>query len=166
MNDQQIVLHSKQITWHQSFWTECWYLVTRRIFEHVLYLRWQLVYSHFHTAILCLFQTFIFRRKLPNLLMELWGLFYHSYFEKQGLNFTSYWQLINKIFSFMYYAIDFILILLMYEEFWGKPEDLHWGECGSFFLIHSFWFQHSCAFIVQCKPHTSFYAVNKFTMPH
>ena len=43
-----------------------------------------------------LFQTFIFPRKLPNLLMELWGLFYHSYFDKQGLNFTRFGSKITK----------------------------------------------------------------------
>ena len=71
--------------WHRLFWTECWYLVTRQIFEHVLDPRWPIVYSHFHTATLHLFQTFIFCRKLPNLLIELWKLFYHSYFDNQGL---------------------------------------------------------------------------------
>ena len=97
---------------HQLFWTECWYLVTRQIFEHVLDPRWWIVYSHFHTATLRLFQTFIFYRKLANLLIELWKLFYHSYFDKQGLILPD-WQLINKTFRLTYYAINFILILPM-----------------------------------------------------
>ena len=62
--------------------------------QHMLDPRWRFVYSHFHTVILRLFQTFIFERKLPNLLIELWELFYYSYFDKQGLNFNrfgSYW---------------------------------------------------------------------------
>ena len=105
-------LHSKQIIWHWSFWTECWSLVTRQIFEHVLDPRWRFVYSYFYTAILHLFQTFIFRRKLLNLLKELWELFYHSFifFDEQVLTFTRY-----KIFRLcMYYSIDFILILPMH----------------------------------------------------
>ena len=42
-------------------------LITRQIFEHMLDPRWQFVYGLFHTAILHLFQTFTFQRKLPNL---------------------------------------------------------------------------------------------------
>ena len=106
-------MHSKQIIWHWSFWTQCWSLVTRQIFEHVLDPRWRFVYSYFYTAILHLFQTFIFRRKLLNLLKELWELFYHSFifFDEQALTFTRY-----KIFRLcMYYSIDFILILPMYQ---------------------------------------------------
>ena len=41
--------------------------------------------SLLHTAILRLFQTFIFWRKLPNLLIELWEIFYHSYLLNKGL---------------------------------------------------------------------------------
>ena len=108
---ERIVLHSKQITWYWSFWTECWYLVTRRIFEHVLDGG---LFSDFYTAILCLFQTFIFWGKLPNLLIELWELFYHSYFDKQGLKLPDFAVKSNKKFRLMYYAIDFILILSMH----------------------------------------------------
>ena len=107
---ERIVLHSKQITWHRSLWTECSYLVTRRIFEQCLMavcLQW----FRFHTAILRLFQTFIFRR---NLLIELWELFYHSYFDKQGLKLPDFAVKSNKKFRLMYYAIDFILILSMH----------------------------------------------------
>ena len=43
-------------------------LITRRIFEHMLDPRWQFVYGLCYTAILHLFQTFTFQRKLPNLL--------------------------------------------------------------------------------------------------
>ena len=53
-------------------------------------IRWWFVYSHFHTAILRLLQTFILQRKHQNLLIELRELFYHSYFDKQGLNFTRF----------------------------------------------------------------------------
>ena len=61
-----------------NFWASAW---------------WRFVYSDFHTAILRLFQTFIFRR---NLLIELWELFYHSYFDKQ---FYQIWQLIYTKYS-------------------------------------------------------------------
>ena len=92
LNDKRIIFHWKQIIWHQSFSTECWCLVTRPIFEHVLDPRWRLTYIHihFHTAILHLFQTTIFLRKRPNLLMEWWELFYHSLLDTQGLNFTRF----------------------------------------------------------------------------
>ena len=98
--------------WHRLFWTECWYLVTRQIFEHVLDPRWPIVYSHFHTATLHLFQTFIFCRKLPNLLIELWKLFYHSYFDNQGLILPDLAVAVNEQ-NIQAHAIDFILILPM-----------------------------------------------------
>ena len=90
LNNEWIILPTKQIICHHSFWAKCWCLVTRRIFEHVLDPRWRFVYGHFYTVILCLSRTYIFRRRLPNLLVELWELFYHSYFDKQGLNFTRF----------------------------------------------------------------------------
>ena len=66
---KQIILHSRQIIWHRLFWTECLCLVTRQILEHVLDPRWRFVDSHFSTAILPLFQTFIFETELPKLVI-------------------------------------------------------------------------------------------------
>ena len=88
-------LKSSGFIWHQSSWTECWRLVTRQIFEHMLDPRWWLVYCHFYTAILRLFQTFISWGKLPDLLTELWEFFY-----TKGLNFAR--LLVNEISRLMY----------------------------------------------------------------
>ena len=59
-------------------------------------------FQSFAHSDLALVSDFIFPRKLPNPLIELWELFYHNYFHKQGVNVTKIWPLINKILRLMH----------------------------------------------------------------
>ena len=59
-------------------------------------------FQSFPQSDLALVSDFIFPRKLPNPLIELWELFYHNYLDKQGVNFTKIWPLINKKLRFMH----------------------------------------------------------------
>ena len=90
LNDEQIILHWNQIIWHRSFWTDLMLGSQAKFWACAWPKMAVCLQSLLHTAILRLFQTFIFQRKLPNLLIELWEIFYHSYFVKQGLNFTRF----------------------------------------------------------------------------
>ena len=92
-----------------------------QILEHVLDPRWRFVYSHFHTAILCFFQTFIFQRKPPNLLTKLLEVFYHSYFGSfcryrkamyfWSLGISLYLELVCFLFLFLLYYVMCALVL-------------------------------------------------------
>ena len=59
-------------------------------------------FQSFPQSDLALVSDFIFPRKLPNPLIELWELFYDNYLDKQGVNFTKIWPLINKKLRFMH----------------------------------------------------------------
>ena len=105
---ERIVLHSKQITWHRSFWTECWYLVTRRIFQQCLMavcLQW------FPHCDLALVSNLYFPKKSVNRTVR---ALLSQLFDKQGLKLPDFAVNLNKKFRLMYYAIDFILILSMH----------------------------------------------------
>ena len=85
LNDEQIILHWNQIVWHRSFWTDLMLGSQAKFWACAWPKMAVCLQSLLHTAILRLFQTFIFRRKLPNLLIELWEIFYHSYLLNKGL---------------------------------------------------------------------------------